>query len=135
MAFFRDYVLHNWYLKLLSLLLAFLLWSVITGEPPAEVGFTVPLELRNVPPGLFVAGDVPASVQVRLHGPAALMRRLSPSSIIVAIDLANRKAGDHAFSMTPQDVVVPYGVRVVRISPATVRLRLEPARLPAPPAR
>lgn len=135
MTFFHEYILHNWHLKLLSLLLAFLLWSVITGEPPAEVGFTVPLELQNIPQGLVVAGDVPASVQVRLHGPAALVRRLSPGNIIVAIDLTGHKVGEHWFSMNTGDVVVPYGVRVVRVSPAQIRLRLEPARAPSPQPR
>ena len=132
MGFFRNYVLRNWHLKLLSLLLAFLLWSVITGEPPAEVGFAVPLELQNIPEGLVVAGDVPASVQVRLHGPAALVRRLGTGDISVALNLAGRKPGEHSFALSPGDVIVPYGVRVVRLSPAQIRLRLEPAELSKP---
>lgn len=127
MGFLRRWVLHNWHLKLLSLVLALLLWMVITGEPPTEVGFSVPLELRNTPLGMVVVSDVPASVQVRMHGPAALVRRLGAGDIVVALDLAGLARGEHAFALSPDDVVVPYGVRVVRLSPTQVRIRLEPA--------
>lgn len=130
MSFLRRYILRNWHLKLLSLVLAFLLWSAITGEPPAEVGFTIPLELHNIPAGLIVVGDVPASVQVRLHGPGPLVRRLGSGDIVVALDLAGRARGEHAFTLKPEDVAVPYGVRVIRLSPSQVRLRLEPAPNP-----
>lgn len=132
MSFFRRYVLYNWHLKLLSIVLAFMLWSVITGEPPTEVGFTVPLELRNIPAGMIVVGDVPSGIQVRLHGPAALVRRLGAGDVIVALDLAGLGRGDHAFFLNPQEVIVPYGVRVVRLSPAQIHLRLEPAPPPLP---
>ena len=127
MGFLRRYILSNWHLKLLSLLLAFVLWSGITGEPPAEVGFTVPLELQNIPEGLIVVGDVPSTVHVRLHGPGPLVRRLGASDVSVALNLAGLARGEHSFQLEPRQVLLPYGVRVTRLSPSQVRLRLEPA--------
>ncbi len=134
MNFLRRYLLHNWWLKLLALLLAFLLWSAVTGEPPTEVGYAVPLELRNVPANLEVSGDVPATIRIWLRGSAPLVRRLVPADIVVAIDLIGRSAGEHVFQLKPSDIEVPYGTRVVRLSPSEVRLRLvrRPTSPPSP---
>ena len=45
MAFFRNWILNNWHLKIFALLAAFLLWSTYTSEPAAEVSFVVRVEL------------------------------------------------------------------------------------------
>jgi YbbR domain-containing protein len=130
MSILRRYLLHNWWLKLLALLLALLLWSAVTGEPPTEVGYAVPLELRNVSANVEVAGDVPPTVRVWLRGSAPLVRRLVPADIVVAIDLLGRSPGEYVFQLKPSDIEVPYGTRVVRLSPSEVRLRL--VRRPGP---
>ena len=104
MSFLRRYLLQNLWLKLLALVLAFLLWSAVTGEPPAEVGYAVALELRNVPANLEVSGDVPATIRVWLRGSAPLVRRLVPADIVVAIDLLGRPPGEHVFPLKLGDI-------------------------------
>jgi hypothetical protein len=44
----------NWVLKLLSLAFALILWFFVMGERKLEVGYAVPLELKNVPAGMMV---------------------------------------------------------------------------------
>ena len=47
MGFFRRWVLHNFWLKVLSLLLATGLWLAISpDQEPAEVAVRVPIEFR-----------------------------------------------------------------------------------------
>jgi diadenylate cyclase len=124
MPLFRNWVLHNWHLKLIALLAAFLLWSTYTSEPAAEVAYVVPLEFRNVPAHLELSGDAPAQVRLRVRGRSALLRRLSPADLGVFVDLAGAQPGELRIELTPDMVETPYGATVVRIAPAEFRLSL-----------
>src|SRR5262249_36708870 len=44
-------------LKALSLVLALLLWMIVSGEETVERGLRVPLELQQVPAGLELTGE------------------------------------------------------------------------------
>ena len=51
MSFLRRWVLHNFWLKVLSLVLATGLWLAISpDQEPAEVAVRVPIEFQHVPP-------------------------------------------------------------------------------------
>lgn len=128
MGFFREWVLHNWGLKLLALTLSFLLWTTYTAEPVVEVGYQVPLEFVNLPNDLELSGDLLTQVHVRLHGRAALLRRLSRADLAVMVDLNGRPAGETHVRLTKEQVTVPYGTTVERISPSQVRVLLVPRR-------
>ncbi len=124
MRFLRKWVLHQWGLKLLALFLSFLLWATYTAEPPAEVGYLVPLEFRNIPAQLEISGDVPTQVHVRVRGRAALLRRLTPADLGITVDLSGRTAGAALIPLSPENVEVPYGAQVVRVTPSQIHLRL-----------
>lgn len=120
----RQLLLHNWWLKLLSLLLAYGLWTVVAQTPVVEIGISVPLELRHLPAGLQVSGDIPTRVYLDLRGPSNLLRRLPPEEVAVVVDLTGVSSGNKWFSLGAKNVEVPPGVEVVRVIPAEVRLDL-----------
>ncbi len=132
MGAFRRWVLQNWPLKLVALGISLLLWNTYTTEPIVEVGYQVPLEFRNIPPDLEISGDVPAQVHVRVRGRSGLLRRLTPADLDISVDLANARAGETLFRLTLDQVAVPYGAAVVRISPSQVRVILAERRAPPP---
>ncbi len=123
-SFLREWVLHNWGLKLLALGISFLLWTTYTAEPVAEVGFQVPLEFRNIPKDLEISGDVPTQVRVRIRGRSALLRRLTPADLGISVDLAGEAAGEKLLQLTADLVDAPYGATVVRVAPSHLRLLL-----------
>ena len=124
MRFLREWVLHNWGLKLLALGLSFLLWTTYTNEPFAETGYQVPVEFRNIPAELELSGDVPSQVHVRLRGRSALLRRLSPADLGISLDLSRARPGEMLIRITPDQVEAPSGAKVVKISPSQLRVAL-----------
>ena len=124
MAFFRNWILNNWHLKLFALVAAFLLWSTYTSEPSAEVAFVVRLEFRDLSPRLEIAGDFPTQVRLHVRGRPALLRRLTQADLGVTVDLSGAPPGEMLVQLTPDMVDAPYGTSVVSISPAEFRLRL-----------
>jgi len=116
---------NNWTLKLLSLAFALLLWMFIMGERRLEVGYRVPLELQNIPQGLMVANEVPSLVDVRVSGPRTLQMKISPNDISIIVDLTDLKPGLTTFKRLEERLNLPNGLRVTRLSPSFIDLKLE----------
>jgi YbbR domain-containing protein len=112
-------------LKILALALASLLWLTVAGEHVVERVVRVPLEFRNIPEQLEVVGDPPASVDVRLRGPSALLSRLQPGEVVAVLDLANARPGARLFHIRADDVRSPYGAQVAQVVPGTLAIEFE----------
>ena len=115
----------NWTLKLLSLAFALILWMFIMGERHTEFGYIVPLELRNLPKDLVIANQVPSQIDVRISGPRTLLMKVSPNDISIAVDLSDLKPGLTSFKRLDERLNLPSGLRVTRVSPSFVDIRLE----------
>lgn len=115
----------NWTFKLVSLVLALMLWMFIMGERRLEVGYRVPLELQNIPKELMVANEVPSLVDVRVSGPRTLQMKVSPNDISIIVDLVDLKPGLTTFKQLEERLNLPSGLRVTRLSPSFIDLKLE----------
>jgi YbbR domain-containing protein len=120
-----GFLLENLPLKAASLALAVLLWFVIAGEKTSERGISVPLELQNFPKDLELTGDPLNSVEVRLRASPGIIHGLRPGEISAQINLAGAGEGERIIPLTAEAIRVPFGVRVVKITPASLTLNLE----------
>jgi YbbR domain-containing protein len=124
-------------LKVLSVVLALLLWMIVSGEETVERGLRVPLELQQVPAGLELTGEVPATVDVRVRGASGTLSRVSTGDVVAVLDLRSARSGRRLFPLTPERVVVPFGVEVVQVQPSALAMAFEPSasrQVPVVPA-
>lgn len=112
-------------LKILSILLATVLWLTVAGEHVVERGLRVPIEFRNVPQALEIVGNTPDTVNVRVRGSSAVLSRLQPGDIVAVLDLSNARAGSRIFGIRTDEVRAPFGVEVSQVVPATIPMELE----------
>jgi diadenylate cyclase len=125
-SFFRRYVLHNFWLKLLSLLLAVGLWLVIApDERPAEVAVRAPIVFQNVPADLEISSETIPEAQIRVRGPERLIRQLRTTDVHAEIELAGAKAGERTFDLTSQQVRHPRELTVVQVVPSQLHLAFD----------
>ena len=126
MSFLRRWVLHNFWLKVLSLVLATGLWLAISpDEEPAEVTLRVPLEFRHVPPQLEISSVSAPEAQVRVRGPEQMIRELRPSDIHADLELKDAEPGEHTFVLTAQQIHLQRDLTVVQVVPVRVTLIME----------
>jgi YbbR domain-containing protein len=111
--------------KLASLALAVLLWFVIAGEKTSERGVSVPVELQNVPKDLELTGDAVNTVDVRLRASPGIIQQLGPGEVSAQVDLKGAAEGEHIVHLTDSTIRVPFGVKVVKVTPAILRLSFE----------
>jgi YbbR domain-containing protein len=124
-AFFKRYVLHNFGLKVLSLLLAAGLWFSLSHEEPAEVALRAPILFQNVPQHLEISSESIPEAQIRVRGPERVIRQLQASEVHAEINLADVKPGERTFDLTAQQVRHPRDVAVVQIVPSQLHLAFD----------
>ena len=118
----------NLALKILSVLLAVILWAVVSrgrGAQDMEASVGIPVELHNLSPDMEVVTGPVERVDVRLKGPRSIVSKISTLGITIPLDLSGTTEGDTTFELFSSDVTVPPEVSVTRISPSTINLKLE----------
>ena len=115
-------------LKILSVLLAMLLWAVISrgrGAEMMEISLGIPLELHNLPKDMDVIQGPVERVDVRFSGPRRIVSKLSQMGITVPLDLTGAADGETTFELFTSDIQVPERVTVTRVSPSNINVVLE----------
>lgn len=117
----------NLFLMIFSVILAVLLWLWVSAEERSEIIVSVPLQYRNLPSHLEIVPDkdLTTSVSVWVQGTTSALKDLRPQEISAWVDLTNATAGEKSFEIENDQVKVPYGFSVVRISPSPIRVRVE----------
>src|SRR6516225_9186670 len=121
----RHLLTHNWHFKIVSLVLAAMLWMAVANQASSEIGLEVPLEYRNIPPQLEITGDMTNTVQVRLRGSSNVIKDITARDVSTTIDLAKMLGGEKIVPLSPQNVQAPFGAEVIRVNPSSVRFNLE----------
>ena len=126
MDFVRRWVLHNFWLKVLSLLIATGLWLAISpDQEPAEVAVRVPIEFRHVPEGLEISSTTIPDAQIRVRGPERLIRDLRSTDVHAELELVDALAGDRTFDLTAQQIRHQRELEVVQVVPGQVHLSFD----------
>lgn len=117
----------NWQdnsLRILSVLLAFILWVYVNSEqnPLREKTLTVPLEVSGPPPGYVYFGSLPETVKVKVEGDKNLLARVSPSDLKAEVWVPGDKTG---VTVLPVQVAAAPGTRVTQVLPAEVSVTVD----------
>jgi YbbR domain-containing protein len=115
----------NVFLKLISVFFAVILWYFVTSERGGETALSIPLDFRNIPSSLIIFKNPVESINIRISGPATLLRGLSPRDVKAIIDLSDAKPGVSTFGIQPEHITLPRGLRVSMVSPASIMLRFD----------
>ena len=127
-------------LKLVSLLLACILWwyvSLPRREQVRERVVTASLSLVGVPSYLMITtADIRSNVSVRVRGRKSGLRMLASQSLEASADLSSiTKPGEVEITIRAQHINVHDDIEVVSIDPNKVRFRVELVRQRAVPIR
>src|SRR5215467_4968157 len=117
----KYWITNNWLLKIVSLILAVMLWMAVANEASSEIGLEVPLEYRNIPARLEITGDMTNTVQVRLRGSSNVIKGITAKDVATTIDLSKLNAGEKIVTLSPHNVEAPFGAEVIRVNPSNVR--------------
>jgi hypothetical protein len=108
-----------------SLGLAAAVWAAVLFFPGRSVRVqTVPLEFTDVPAGLSVAEQSASTIQIWLRGSDLAFETAGLQDIVARGDLSSARPGVNQIMLSGAIVDVPFGLRVDRIAPSRVSVRL-----------
>jgi YbbR domain-containing protein len=120
-----DALTSNLGTKLISVVIAIVLWFVVLGSRNVEATKDIPLEVVT-PADLVVSNDIPDKVSFRLSGPKAFLRSvLDRREEPVRVNLAGAKPGLVTYRFFSDNIRVPIGVKVLGINPTAILIKLE----------
>lgn len=118
----------NLHLKFLSLAVSVAAWGLLVAGPSTvHRTFTVPIEYRDLPPRLTIAGDAREEAAVTLVGPEIAFRAVDPSDLRISVDVSRVQRGVNYIPLTEGDLRRPPRLEVERIYPQSIVLTVEEA--------
>lgn len=120
-----DLFFKNIGLKLLSLLVAVAMWWGVARDPDVEVLINAPVEFHHVPENLEINSESLPNAQIRVRGPARVVRELLQSDVHPILDLQGATAGERTYDLTPRQIQLPHEVEVAQIIPAQLRVSFD----------
>ncbi len=121
---------HNWRLKLLALGLSIFLWALVQNEPNPETFPSVPVRVDVADTAWTTVGPPnPATVELRLGGPAGEMLRLARGGPSVRVPIESVGSPDTTVTLHRDWVELGEGTRlsVEAVSPSAVHITFERA--------
>ena len=139
-AFLRDLILRDFWLKLLSLALATLIWLTVsfaiskevspfaafTSHTPEQSYFNVPVLVILSAADVRTVNVEPGEVQVTVQAEAKLLQTLTPQQIRAQVDLTGIEASPRLIKRI--EVILPPGVTLSRVVPDQVEVTVPPRK-------
>jgi YbbR domain-containing protein len=120
-------ITHNWYIKLLSLALAAILWVYVNSIQEKERFLTVPVEVRNVSEDYLLSSELPEFVQLVLRGREESLSLVNEGDVVAYIDLEMNSEGETKKIVKVGRRGIPRGVSIKEISPRLIDVQLDQA--------
>jgi YbbR domain-containing protein len=120
-------ITYNWHIKLISLVLAAIVWIYVNSLQEKEKFLSVPLSVTGVPEDYLVASEIPQTVKVVLRGREEKLALVNEEKIAAVIDMAGSGAGLTRHRVKIDEKTIPQNVTIKEITPRTIDVLLEKA--------
>jgi YbbR domain-containing protein len=120
-----NFITKNTTIKVISLILAIILWVFVKSKSGGEVGLVVPLEFYRVPTSLIVTNVTDDAINVRITGSVIQLQGLPTREIRARIDLSRARPGTNSFDILPDNFNISNTLDITQISPSSVKVDLD----------
>jgi len=128
-------IFENLGLKVSAVLIAVFLWFFVTSQGQSEISLEAPLEFKNIPAELGIAGSSAKAVTLTIRGQERFMKNLNASDLRVFLDLGKAKPGEVIYPVNKEDVKLPFAMTVTNVAPPSVKVKLEEITLKTVPVQ
>ncbi|HET6421558.1 MAG TPA: diadenylate cyclase CdaA [Geobacteraceae bacterium] len=115
----------NFWPKLITVLLVFTTWLIITAREGEITNIFVPATFRNLPEGFLLTKTSPDELEVQLKTFSGLIPTPKEGEVVAEVDLSQAKEGNNNIVVKKEDIKLPSGVIVNRIKPPILKVTIE----------
>ncbi len=121
--------------KIVSVIIAVVLWVVVLGSRAVEVSKEIPI-IITTPNDLVISNEVPEKVVFKLSGPKAFLRAiLDRPEDPIRVNLTGARSGLVTYRFFADNIRLPIGVRVLQVNPPSMIVKLEAQKAKEVPVR
>ena len=115
----------NWILKVISLILAVMLWYFVVGEDQVDINIKIPIEILNLPSNLTISNQYKKDIEVSVRGPRSIIQELRTRNISRPVDLSSAQTGTIVIKNDDESIPFPRGITVQRLQPTNITLLID----------
>ncbi|HOK40080.1 MAG TPA: CdaR family protein [bacterium] len=124
--FFKKIIFKNWYLKILALIFAILIWYYIIGSEIIEYTYSVPVNFINIPESFILKQtDDEIFVKLTIKGARANLLNKNLSDFKIDVDLSNVKIGLNTIPIKQHNITLPRGIELNYIEPHSIDVYID----------
>ena len=109
----------NFWLKLLSLCIAIIIWAYVIGGKKHDVIYTAGLIIHPLPKGYAISNILPNNIHVKLRGSKIALGKLN-KKIFFKIDGSSLLGKKNTIVLSGSYLDLPSGIRVINIHPKII---------------
>jgi diadenylate cyclase len=118
-------VYRNFWPKLITVLLVFITWLIITAREGEITNTLVPVTFQDLPADYLLTKSTPDEVEVQLRTFSSLIPAPKEGEISAEVNLSKIKEGNNTIPIKKEDFRLPTGVIVTRVKPSVLRINVE----------
>ncbi|RJQ66535.1 MAG: DisA protein [Desulfobacteraceae bacterium] len=100
-------------------------WFSIAKGMETLTSLEVPLEYMNRDPHMQITSTSDNTVRLHLSGSSALIGSLRAEQVKAKLDLSKAVNGPNLFNLSPENIILPPGLRLNRIEPPEIKVALD----------
>jgi uncharacterized protein (TIGR00159 family) len=85
----------------------------------------IPIEYMNRSPQMQILETSINDVSLNLSGSATLIKSIRPEQVNVRLDLSKAVVGSNTFTITPENITLPPGVLLKKVTPQAIKVTLD----------
>jgi YbbR domain-containing protein len=121
----KKIIFENFGMKLTAVFLSIFLWIFVTSRGQSEISIDVPVEFKDIPPGLEIVSQSAKVISLNMRGQERLLKNIKPSDISVSLDLSKAKSGEGMYYVHREDMRLPHAITVTNLNPSSVKVVTE----------
>ncbi len=119
----KNWITENGSYKLVALFVTLILWVTILGRGDIVMTKEVALEFL-LPRNFAIAEKFERKVSVKVSGPRMALKKFAQNPGTITVDLGRAQAGRTRAMIAPKNVEVPFGVKVLSVTPDVINVTL-----------
>ena len=121
----KRYVFKDFKLKILSLVLAAMLWFAVSHIGETRMSFSVKIDFDKLGKEFIIKRVDNDEVIITVYGPVSILKGIRTRDIKLRLNLGDAKEGLHVFTLRGNDVQMPKGLRLDTLKPDFVTVELD----------
>lgn len=118
----KKFFLKDFSYKMVALLISLLIWLLVLGRGHETEDINLKVEFTRISQGLQIVESSYDVVKVKVKGPPKLIRKFILANSAIKLDDKIFEEGVRRVRVYSKNLVLPYGLRVLSISPRELRV-------------